>query len=141
MPKIIQNAIHLTHEDVFLCSTHRHDFHSHICKNGEVVFVDGGNDYLRWGGIDKVGYSDFTLYEDSPFKDKLMKKLWGSRGKDGKSPLKYSPLWLLETSHLLKIKELTYVSEDTIKIIDHILLGDQIFKESYLAIRGNPKPQ
>lgn len=35
---------------IILVSFHRHDFKRCVCKNG--TFVDGGTDYLRYGGVD-----------------------------------------------------------------------------------------
>lgn len=42
-----QEGVHCKNCDEVIYSLHRHHFH--YCSCGE-VFVDGGRDYLRWGG-------------------------------------------------------------------------------------------
>lgn len=47
LPRIIRNAARCRKCDTIVESKHRHDFV--MCKC-ESIFVDGGTDYLRWGG-------------------------------------------------------------------------------------------
>ena len=124
---IIQNAIKITEnhpDEFFLVSTHVHDFKLYTFKNSHTVFVDGGNEYIRRGGT-VLGASDFgetkgstvigkytgygtdwvewCLDDTEPFytvKDRL---LWGTRGKDGKQPLKYVRLATCDVDHLQAI--------------------------------------
>ena len=44
------NAIRCKKCDTILISKHRHDYQSCDCENQ--TFVDGGQDYCRYGGID-----------------------------------------------------------------------------------------
>ena len=117
---LIQNAIKITEnhpEEIFLVSSHRHDFQQYRFKDGTTMFVDGGTDYVRRGGDDVEkpleGYAtkwvDWCLDDKVPFDTIKARLLWGTRGKDGKQPLKYVRLAACETEHLEAI--LDYMPE------------------------------
>ena len=44
--QIVVNVM-ITPDGTILVSKHRHDYQSHIDKNGETYFIDGGRDYIR----------------------------------------------------------------------------------------------
>lgn len=52
---IKKNGLFCTNCNSIICSFHRHDFKSCVCC---AIFVDGGNDYFRFGGsgLDKGEY-------------------------------------------------------------------------------------
>lgn len=110
MSKILQNAVKITecNQVTYLISTHRHDFIQYKFKNGYTVNYDGGTSYFKrgFGGPDLDSgdkIEDYSLTEDSSFEDCCKRLLWGSRGKDGKQPLKYAPFAELELDHLRAI--------------------------------------
>jgi hypothetical protein len=110
MSKILQNAIKAVEsgEITYLVSTHRHDFKQYQFKSGGVYHVDGGKDYIKRGSGGDFGegkVEDWNLTEKDSFKKCCTSLLWGSRGKDGKQPLKYAPFAELELDHLKAILE------------------------------------
>lgn len=121
MLKILQNAVKITEKDkvTYLNSTHRHDFVAYEFENGEQYHLDGGTDYIKRGcgsipGGAKI--EDYSLKESSiPFEIRH-KLMWGSRGKDGKRPLKYAPFAELELDHLKAI--LDYSSKLAVGLSD-----------------------
>ena len=44
--QIVLNSI-MTPDGTVLISHHRHDYVTHLDKNGELYLVDGGTDYLK----------------------------------------------------------------------------------------------
>jgi hypothetical protein len=145
--KIIQNAIKIVEsypEEVFLVSAHRHDFKQHVFKNGETIFVDGGNEYIRRGGsalgngfFPAKGYAelwvDWSLSDDIPLDVIAQKLLWGTRGKDGKQPLKYVRLASCETDHLQAIlKNVPNLSDLYNQVINLIIFERDVTKEEVM---------
>lgn len=131
MNKILQNAVKITEKGkvTYLQSIHRHDFVQYKFKNGYTVNYDGGTSYFKrgFGGPDLESgdkIEDYSLTEDSSFEDCCKRLLWGSRGRDGKSPLKYAPFAELELDHLKAIldynaKLAVGLSDLQIKVINH----------------------
>lgn len=103
MRRIVANRI-MTPDGTVLQSFHVHDYKTHLDKNGEEYMVDGGLDYLR-RNVPKNRASELSVYEDDPFP--LIRRTfhWGTRGKDGKQPLKWVPLIDLDTDHIKAILE------------------------------------
>lgn len=101
MSQIIKNSI-TTPDGTELISRHRHDFVSHVDKNGGEYYIDGGNEYLRRGfPADKESYKENSVYlEDVSLDEAANIATWGTYGKNGKGPLKYKPISSLETEHL-----------------------------------------
>ncbi|WP_019531427.1 metallophosphoesterase [Dasania marina] len=58
--QIILNQIR-TPDGTILTSKHRHDFNSHVDKNGETYIVDGGIEYLK-RSINKEKFHEMSLY-------------------------------------------------------------------------------
>lgn len=89
--QIIYNAIRTPDENV-LVSHHRHDYKTHLDANGEEYMIDGGLDYIRYGGKDLSLVESNCLYDDEPFEVLREHIFRGGRGIDGKQPLKYVKL-------------------------------------------------
>lgn len=64
MPKLLVSRIKCSKCGDIICSHHRHDFK--YCKCSQ-VFIDGGTDYLRTGGL--AGYINMSIWTNSPFEE------------------------------------------------------------------------
>jgi hypothetical protein len=106
MSKIIQNAVYIPEDDLYLNSVNVHDFREWSSdKDGASFFIDGGCEYFRscddiLGLLASGRVIDYNLTTDDPFEIIAAKLLWGSRGLDGKSPLSYRPIMDLTLDHL-----------------------------------------
>ena len=112
--EIIVNQI-MTPDGTVIKSLHRHDYVTHLDKNGNVYSVDGGTDYLRRSvhqtpniGFRKIikfllsivsielrdplAYTELTIWSDSPFEIIRENYCRGGRGKNGDQPLTWVPL-------------------------------------------------
>lgn len=107
-PTLVQNAIHIPEDDLFLVSSHGHDYREHTLS-GEPklsIAVDGGLDYARRVGdlfdLDSAGrYEEYCLTDQDPFETAIVNRLlWGTRGKNGDQPLTFKPIASLELAHL-----------------------------------------
>jgi len=132
--QIVLNRIR-TPDGTILISYHRHDYKTHLDKNGLEYMVDGGTEYLRRNINEEAPYEELTLYLDDPFEILRENVCRGGRGKDGKQPLTWVPLnqmsdeWVKacidynktlgldnSTSSQLYRKELAYRIENNITI-------------------------
>jgi len=134
---IIYNAMQ-TPDGTIIESTHRHDYTTHIDKNGETYMVDGGNEYLK-RSVNEVPAKDLTMYLEDwtpEFHEKARKVVKrGGRGKSGDQPLTWVPIcemndgWVAATidyntdrgaeSHwftYLLVKEVEYREKNSITI-------------------------
>lgn len=111
--RILQNALKITEQGkvTYLISTHQHHCNAYTLASGGSVFVDGGREYFRRSCIpttqasDDITVEDWSLMEDDSRNRIYDRLLWGSRGKDGKQPLTFSPFKILEKTHLQAILE------------------------------------
>jgi hypothetical protein len=110
--QIVCNRIR-TPDGTILQSHHRHDYVTYIDKNGLEYMVDGGNDYLRRNVHEDAPYTEMSLTMNDSFEDIREAFTWGTRGKDGKQPLTWISLCMLETDHIIAILE-------TQNLADHI---------------------
>jgi len=127
---IIQNAVKIMEnfpDEYFLVSAHRHDYKTYTFKNGNSVSVDGGDSYYRRatsGNSDK-GYGtlwmEWCVDDTEPLYAIKGKLLWGTYGKNGKSPLKYVLLKNCETAHLKMILKQPELGKLYSKVIKSIL--------------------
>lgn len=104
--QLIQNAIYLPTDRIWLKSCHVHDYVVHEPREGYHWSVDGGLDYTRrgWGPKNKRdSFVDWSLYEDDSFEQMAARLLWGTRGPNGDQPLRHRPIATLELDHLQAI--------------------------------------
>ena len=73
-----------------LVSEHRHDYKTCSCPNE--TMIDGGNDYVRYGGKDLSKVEIFTVLDTDDFKFVRRYASRGGRGVDGKQPLTWTKL-------------------------------------------------
>lgn len=113
---IVANRIR-TPDGTILESMHRHDYVTYTDANGKEYMVDGGLDYLRRNAHDDAPYQELSVYADDPHA--LIRQVfkWGTRGKDGKQPLKYIPLKDLTNDHIKAILETQSQIRDYIRKI------------------------
>ncbi len=105
MRTLIQQAAWIPEDDVYLNSTHVHDYRSYTLRDGQPVTIDGGCEYRRYGPPElwETRVVDWCLYEDSPLAEVQGKLLWGCRGIRGDEPLHYRPISTLSRDHLAAI--------------------------------------
>lgn len=65
--------------------------------------VDGGTDYVRYGGKDMSKVVHHAVYDDEDFEKVRQYATRGSRGVDGKMKLTYIPIKDLDDDHLQSI--------------------------------------
>lgn len=79
-PKLLQNAVRITEGDLYLVSTHVHDFVVHTFKDKLELHVDGGGEYAKRGGdiyelASSDRYEEYTLTSDYPFEPMIVDRL------------------------------------------------------------------
>ncbi len=127
---IIQNAIFIPEEDYYLYSSHQHDFVTFTARDDKELFLDGGNAYRRMGGdLDLIKWEDFSLNDSDPFEKIVERKLWGTRGKDGKKQLRYRPLNTFTVDHLKAIQENCPYASPLVRMVVTHLLGRMCFAD------------
>lgn len=57
-----------TPDGTILTSRHQHDYQSHVDKNGEIYFIEGGVYYVRQS-VNIIPAKDVSIYVDSPFEE------------------------------------------------------------------------
>ena len=106
MNKLIANRWQ-TPDGTILWSKHRHDFVAHRDTiTGEVMFTDGGTNYIRASGI---GLKDVCVYSDGTFELEREWVLWGRNYDKDMNRLEeteWIPIKDLDTDHIYKILEL-----------------------------------
>lgn len=95
----------LTPDGTWLQSFHRHDFKQHKdVVTGETYMLDGGCSYIR-SNVNKVPAYYLTVLESDRHELKREWFAWGTRGKDGKQPLRWVHLKNMDTDHIEAILE------------------------------------
>lgn len=139
--RILQNAVRVISEDKIYVSRHTHDFVSFVTPDGENGFIDGGLDYIRAGGAAFGEHKDieplFIVVNENINDDDMdliaNRAVWGTRGKDGKEPLKYIKLKDATTEHLEAILRTQPIGGKWIeKAIRHILKERKKSKKHFL---------
>ena len=90
-----------TPDGTILESRHRHDYVTHLDKNGKEYMLDGGLDYVR-SSANGDEYL-LTIYTDFPHELIRLHAKWGTRGKNGDEPLEYVAISDLDPYHLRAI--------------------------------------
>jgi hypothetical protein len=109
-PTIIYRSVKCLSCGDVLVSRHRHDFSTCECES---ITVDGGFDYLKFSSENAENISIFEVTEKDPFELIRAHIEWGSRGKDGKGPIKFIKLKDMEAAHIENLKK--YFNEKNIK--------------------------
>jgi hypothetical protein len=96
--QLVYNSVTCLECNETIVSYHRHDYKTCSCPNS--AMVDGGTAYLRYGAKDMSKIKIFAVYTDDPYETVRQYATRGSRGVDGKQPLKWIPLAEMEDDHL-----------------------------------------
>jgi transcriptional regulator with XRE-family HTH domain len=101
---LITNQV-MTPDGTVLQSFNRHDYKKHVdAITGETYMVDGGLEYIR-RNVNKVPAKEMSAHDNAPFVEVRQGFVWGTRGKDGRQPLKYVTLCDLDSDHIESILE------------------------------------
>lgn len=131
MSTILQNAVYVPEERRYYKSGNTHDFVSLKLKGGKEFFIDGGTSYFRAGGHLTELYNSgrvikFHLTSDDSFTQAIVPKLlWGTRGKDGKQPLKFLPMNSFESDHLQAILDNCPYAGQLHRLVAHHILQER----------------
>lgn len=96
--ELYYNAVECLNCHEILVSHSRHDYVKCSCENE--TFVDGGLEYIRYGGKDLSLVFSRPIYSDSSHETIRENLCRGSRGKDGKQPLLYIKLKDIDNQYL-----------------------------------------
>jgi hypothetical protein len=99
-----------TPDGTILESHGRHDYISHIDKNGETYMTDGGLSYIR-RSVNKENYEDLSVSATAPFETIRESFSWGTYGKDGKQPLTWKLLKDMESDHIYAVLQTQSLDE------------------------------
>ena len=99
MNRLIRNAIR-TPDGTILESRHVHDYVTHKdAVSGEEYMLDGGIDYCR-SNVNKVWPESLQVYLEDGIEAVREAVRWGTRGKDGKQPLRLIKLSEMSNDHI-----------------------------------------
>lgn len=98
MDQLVRNSI-MTPDGTVLVSYHRHDYVSHLDKNGETYFIDGGNSYQR-SSVNHIPFKSLNVFVTDDFTLVRAAFHWGTRGINGNKPLKQVRLMDMTTEHI-----------------------------------------
>jgi len=96
--KIVYNQVTCLECKEVLISEYRHDYKTCSCPNE--AMIDGGHEYVRYGGKDLSKIEVFTVFDTDNFKFVRRYASRGGRGVDGKEPLTYTKLCDMNDSWL-----------------------------------------
>ena len=100
--KILLNRIR-TPDGPLLTSYHRHDYRTHMDKNGKEYMVDGGTDYLRRSAHGDEECRSVML--SSSHNENAKAAHWGTFGKHGDQPRHYVSVRDMTNEHLKAVLE------------------------------------
>lgn len=98
MRQLVYNAVTCVDCLDTLVSYHRHDYK--VCQCENQTMVDGGLDYIRYGGKDMNKVVHHAVYADDDFEKVRQYATRGSRGKDGLQPLTYIAIKDMDDDYL-----------------------------------------
>jgi len=97
--QIVCNMIR-TPDGTILESHSRHDYKTHLDKNGHTYMVDGGTYYLRRNIVKEAPHEELSIYADDPHSMLRNVVKWGTYGKEGNKKLQWIKLKDMETDHI-----------------------------------------
>lgn len=116
--KIILNRVQCKNCGQVLTSYNRHDYKTCECENK--TMVDGGNSYLRYGGVDiSLVDNSSTIYLSDDHMMNRSAAHWGNRGKDGRSQLTYVSVENMSNDHIDNI--IKYMGGNITPYMENIL--------------------
>ena len=119
MSTIIRNALR-TPDGTIIRSRHRHDFVTHIDKNGKEYMVDGGLDYVRRSR--NGDEEDMCVTTEDSFEVVRQTCDWGTYGINGDQPLKYVTVAEMETDHIEAVlKNVKFINSSIKTTMEHEL--------------------
>ena len=95
--QILLNRIQ-TPDGTLLTSWNRHDYKTYTDNNGKLYMVDGGHDYLR--RLVANPYTELSVYLSENHEENRKAAHWGTRGVDGKSPVRMVFLNTMSNDHI-----------------------------------------
>jgi len=128
---IVKNKITCLACNKTMISEHRHDYKTCDCSNK--TMVDGGRDYVRYGGVDLSLVKVETEFLPEDFLEQRKITTWGTYGKNGDQPLKRVPICEMTNEHIQAVlgncnpalyikkvmtRELEYRKEENIYLFD-----------------------
>jgi hypothetical protein len=111
---IIYSALR-TPDGTVIESNHRHDYKEYADANGKTYMIDGGLDYIRASANGDEVF--LTVYSDGPHDDIREFMKWGTRGKDGKQPLRYVALKDMDTDHIQACLDTQWQMRPEVRVI------------------------
>lgn len=103
MKQLVYNAVRCLECEKTIVSYTTHDYQTCGCDN--MAMVDGGLDYARYGAMDMDKIDVMHVYADDDFEVVRRFAYRGSRGKDGRQPLRYIPICDIDDDYLEAILE------------------------------------
>ncbi len=100
---IVQNALFIPEKDIYLKSSHVHDFDSYALSGESVIFTDGGLSYIRRSQLPAGRVIKWDLYSNDSFETVAQRLLWQTFGPKGDQPGRHRPISTLELDHLKAI--------------------------------------
>jgi len=97
MSALVYNAIR-TPDGTIIESHSRHDYKTHIDKNGNEYMIDGGLDYVRSSANGDEEY--LTVAVDDSHEKVRESVTWGTYGINGDQPMKKVKLSEMDTDHI-----------------------------------------
>lgn len=98
MKNLVYNAVLCLDCGTRIISRHVHDYKTCGCPNE--AMVDGGLEYERYGAKDMNRILKETMYDTDNYEMVRLYAARGTRGKDGKEPLKWIHLYDMDDEHL-----------------------------------------
>lgn len=110
---------------------HRHDYV--VCECPNQTMVDGGRDYIRYGGKDMNLVHPSPVYLRDGFDVCRLAPIWGTYGKNRNSPFKWVSVSEMTTNHIhaifkdqIKISDLMkYLLETELEYRKHNIYGTE----------------
>lgn len=105
--QLVYNAL-MTPDGTVIESRSRHDYVTHLDKNGKEYMVDGGLDYVRQSANgDEICLAVYIGSDPTEQELELACGLlkWGTYGKEGDQPLKFITIKDMETDHIEAVLE------------------------------------